>query len=68
MACDKNQIDQLYEDIRRDEVCYVLGNAIYRQHDRLKGFMYSVNNTHTFEMFSEALDYIYSLENVSSRQ
>ncbi len=49
---------QLYDEIKQNEVCYYRSNAIYRSHDKYKGFMYSVNSSHLFEMFSEALDHI----------
>ena len=57
---------QLYDEIKQNEVCYYQSNAIYRSYNRHKGFMYSVNNLHLFEMFSEALDYIDMSEHEAS--
>lgn len=67
MARDMKELEQLYADIRNDEVCYYRGNEIRRSHDKHKSFMYSVNNARLFELFSAALDYIDSLEDRSIR-
>ena len=65
MTRDMKELEQLYTDIRNDEVCYYRGNEIRRSHDKYKSFMYSVNGVHLFEVFSEAVDYIDSPEDRS---
>ncbi len=63
MDRNKELEDRLYREIEQNEVCYYLGNAIYRSHDKYRGYTYSVNKSQPFEMFSEAVDHINRTEN-----
>ena len=63
MERNKELENRLYDEIKQNEVCYYLGNAIYRSHDKYRGYTYSVNKFQSFEMFSEAVDHINRSEN-----